>query len=54
MAKVDVKCSFCERTGSAKKHGQGKADHQRYRCQMCCRTFQLDYAYRACHQGMKK
>ncbi|WP_445582682.1 IS1-like element transposase [Scandinavium lactucae] len=28
--------------------------HQRYRCQLCRRTFQLDYTYRACQPGMKE
>lgn len=51
MAKVDVRCPFCEQTDSVKKHGHGK--HQRYRCQTCKRTFQLDYSYRACQPGMK-
>jgi len=32
----------------------GKAEHQRYRCQSCSRTFQLDYTYRACQPGMKE
>ncbi len=54
MAKVDVKCPFCGQTESVKKHGQGKANHQRYRCQICSRTFQLDHAYRTCLPGMKK
>ena len=54
MAKVDVKCPFCEQTESAKKHGLGKAKLQRNRCQSCCRTFQLDNAYRACQPGMKE
>ncbi len=43
MAQVGVKCTFCECTGC-----------QRYRCQSCCRTFQLEYAYRACQPGMKE
>lgn len=54
MAKVDVKCPFCQQTEPVKKHGTGKAKFQRYRCQACCRTFQLDYAYHACQPGMKK
>jgi len=54
MAKVDVKCPFCEQPESVKKHGQGKTGHQRYRCQSCRRTFQLDYACRACQPGMKE
>lgn len=54
MAKVDVKCPFCEQTESVKKHGQGKTGHQRYRRQLYHRTFQLDQAYRACQPGMKE
>ena len=54
MAKIDVKCTFCGQNESVKKHGLGKAKHQRYWCQMCSRTFQLDYAYRACQHGMKE
>jgi len=54
MAKVDVKCPFCEQTGSVKKHGLGKVELQCYRRQSCCRTFQLDNAYRACQHGMKE
>lgn len=48
MDKVDVKCPFCQQTHSVKKHGLGSTGHQRYRCQDCCRSFQLDYEYRAC------
>ena len=29
-------------------------DHQRLRCQTCCRSFQLEYEYRACQQSMKE
>jgi len=53
MAKVDVRCPYCEKTDSVKNHGYGKSGHQRYSCQSCKRTFQLDYAYRACQPGMK-
>ncbi|MGJ0630397.1 IS1 family transposase, partial [Xenorhabdus bovienii] len=49
MAKVDVKCPFCQQTPPVKKQGLGSTGHQRYRCQECCRSFQLDYEYRACH-----
>ncbi|MGL9734938.1 MAG: IS1/IS1595 family N-terminal zinc-binding domain-containing protein [Symbiopectobacterium sp.] len=35
-----------------KKHGYGKSSHQRYHCQSCKRTFQLDYSYRACQLAM--
>ncbi len=43
MTKVDVKCPFCQQTGPVKKHGQGSSCHQRYRCQTCCRRFELEY-----------
>lgn len=49
-----MKCPFCERTDAVKKHGLVNTGHQRYRCQSCRRTFQLDYAYRACLPGMKE
>ncbi|MDF7679644.1 IS1 family transposase [Enterobacteriaceae bacterium ESL0689] len=54
MAKIDVACPFCKQTEPVKKYGLGKSGFQRYRCQSCCRTFQTDYAYRACHPGMKE
>ncbi|MGF7484006.1 IS1 family transposase [Providencia sp. SP181] len=53
MAKVDVKCPFCQQTSPVKKHGLGSTGHQRYRCQGCSRSFQLDYEYRACQPGTK-
>ncbi|EMA5122940.1 PQQ-dependent sugar dehydrogenase [Salmonella enterica] len=54
MVKVDVKCPFCAQTASVKKYGPGSAGHQHYRCQACCRSFQVDYEYRACQPGMKE
>ncbi|BET97370.1 hypothetical protein TCT1_22910 [Xenorhabdus sp. TCT-1] len=54
MATVEVKCRFCHQTKDVKKHGIGKGGHQRYRCLYCNRTFQLDYAYRACQAGIKE
>lgn len=53
MAKVNVRCPFCQQTSSVKKHGLGSTGHQRYRCQDCCRSFQHDYEYRACQPGAK-
>ncbi|WP_421692490.1 IS1 family transposase [Xenorhabdus bovienii] len=54
MALVEVKCRFCDQTTPVKKHGKGEGGHQRYYCQPCRRTFQLEYTYRACHSGMKE
>lgn len=53
MAKVDVRCPFCQQFPSVKKHGLGSTGHQRYRCQDCCRSFQIDYEYRASLPGTK-
>ncbi|MCG6273264.1 IS1 family transposase [Vibrio vulnificus] len=53
MAVVDVKCRFCRQTEFVRKHGTGSGGHQRYRCQSCRKTFQLDYCYRACQPGLK-
>lgn len=52
VAKVDVRRPFCEQATSVKKYCYGKSGHQRYRCQSCKRTFQLDYVYRACQPGI--
>ncbi|HCJ9454240.1 TPA: IS1 family transposase [Escherichia coli] len=54
MATISVKCRFCGLTAPVKKHGTGNGGHPRYRCQACCRTFQLDYTYNACQPGIKE
>lgn len=54
MATVAVKCRFCGLTDAVKKHGFGNGGHPCYRCQDCCRTFQLDYTYKACQSGIKE
>ncbi len=53
MATIEVQCRFCNRPEDVKKHGKCNI-HQRYRCQQCRKTFQLDYLYRACHPGIKE
>lgn len=37
MAKVDVRCPFCQQTPPVKKHSLGGTGHQRYRCQDSCK-----------------
>ncbi|PHM66409.1 transposase [Xenorhabdus sp. KJ12.1] len=54
MAIVEVKCHFGQQTEYVKKLGKGETGHQRYRCFSCKRTFQLDYAYRACQAGIEE
>ncbi|MFB9997005.1 IS1-like element transposase [Providencia rustigianii] len=53
MAKINVGSPFCQQAPSVQKHGLGSTGHQLYRCQDCCRSFQLDYKYRACQPGTK-
>lgn len=43
-----------ERPDAVKKHGLGNTGHQGYRCQSYRRSFQPDYAYRACQPRMKE
>nr|UNJ79704.1 Mobile element protein [Morganella morganii] len=54
MATVAVKCRFCGLIDAVKKHGSGNDGHPRYRCQDCCRSFQLDYTHKACQPGIKE
>lgn len=53
MAKVDVRCQFCQQTPPVKRHGLESTGYQRYRCQDCCRSFLLDYEYRTCQLDTK-
>ena len=53
MATIEVKCRFCNQADDVKKHGKGSMKHQRYRCNQCNKTFQLDYIYQACRPGIK-
>ncbi|OTA21880.1 transposase [Xenorhabdus beddingii] len=54
MATVEVRYRFCQQIECVKKHGKGDSGYQHYRCFSCKRTFQLDYAYRACQAGIKE
>ncbi len=54
MALVSVKCRFCGLIDPVKKHCTGNGGNPHYRCQTCCRTFQLDYKYRACQPVIKE
>lgn len=53
MATIEVKCRFCNQADDVKKHGKGSMKHQRYRCNQCNKTFQLDYIYQAFRPGIK-
>lgn len=49
-----VTCRFFGLTALVKKRGTGNGGHPRYRCQVCCRSFQLDYTYKVCQSGIKE
>lgn len=54
MTLVSVKLRFCGLTDSVKKHGASNGGYPRYHRQTFCRTFQLDYRYRACQPRIKE
>ena len=54
MATISVRCRFCNKTESVRKHGKGSTGHQRFRCSDCAKTFQLDYVYGAYNPGVKE
>lgn len=39
MAKVNIKCPFCQQTHTVKKVKLGSSNHQRYHYQDCRRSF---------------
>jgi transposase-like protein len=53
MVTIKVPCRFCKKTHPVSKHAMGITGHQRYRYIECSKTFQLEYAYKACKPGIK-
>ena len=49
---MKVKCIDCGST-EVIKFGKRASGHQRYRCESCNKTFQLEYTYKACESGTK-
>lgn len=54
MAFIEVTCRYCQRSDRVRKQGVSKSGHQRYRCEHCQRTFQLDYSNTAYKPGVKE
>ena len=53
MAKVTVHCPRYD-SDDVYRHGLSPTRHERFRCQCCCRVFQLTYRYEARKPGVKE
>ena len=54
MAKIDVKCRYCNKTKEVVKAGCSISKQQRYQCKQCNRYFQLEYINNASKTGVKE
>ncbi|WP_077920568.1 IS1-like element transposase [Spirosoma sp. 209] len=54
MVTVIVFRRYCRKPEAVRRKGLSTHGHQRYRCENCKRTFQLDYTRRACQPGIKE
>lgn len=51
---IEVKCRYCQQTQPVRKHGTSRSGFPRYYCQLCRRTFQINYRYNAHKPGIKE
>ena len=54
MVTIVVSCRYCGKPEAVRRKGLSTHGHQRYRCENCKRTFQLDYNKRAYQPGIKE
>ncbi|WP_230580612.1 IS1 family transposase [Xenorhabdus bovienii] len=54
MAKIDVTCPSCCAVKGIHRNGRSRSGHQRYLCQSCCHSWQLEFTYTACRPGTHK
>lgn len=54
MAKIDVKCRYCNKTEEVVKAGYSISKQQRYKCNLCNRYFQLEYINNTSKPGVKE
>ena len=54
MVIIVVSCRYCGKFEAVRHKGLSTHGHQRYRCENCKRTFQLDYNKRAYQPGIKE
>ena len=54
MVTIVVSCRYYSKPEAIRRKGLSTHGHQRYRCENCKRTFQLDYNKRAYQPGIKE
>ena len=54
MVTIIVSCRYCGNQDKVRRKGVSTNGHQRYKCEACSRSFQLDYAHRAHQPGIKE
>ncbi len=54
MVTISVSCRYCHNQEAVRRKGVTSKGHQRYKCEACKRSFQLDYAKRAYQPGIKE
>lgn len=54
MVTITVSCPYCDNQEAVRRKGVTANGHQRYKCEACKHSFQLDYAKRAYLPGIKE
>jgi transposase-like protein len=54
MVTITVSCRYCANQDQVRRKGVSPTGNQRYKCEACQRSFQLDYAKRAYQIGIKE
>ena len=54
MVTITVSCRYCDNQDAVRRKGLSSNGHQRYKCEDCKRSFQLDYAKKAYQPGIKE
>ena len=54
MVTITVSCRYCHNQEAVRRKGVSPNGHQRYKCEACKRSFQLNYAKRAYQPGIKE
>ncbi len=54
MVTITVSCRYCGNQDAVRRKGLSTNGHQRYKCEACQRSFQLEYAHRAHQPGIKQ
>ena len=54
MVTISILCPYCNKPDAVRRKGVGTTGHQRYQCETCKRSFQLNYTKLAYQPGMKE